>query len=85
MDAYEVYYTSKLDIYRKSLKKSSLSLGNVICWQDADHGIMVGLSVVPFFGGVCSFMALVIWAVVQYPLKVSSSGGAPPRSKMALD
>ena len=54
----------------------------MICWQDADHGIMVGLSVVPFFGGVCSFMALVIWAVVQYPLKVSSSGGAPPTSKM---
>ena len=37
--------------------------------QDTAHSAMVGLSILPFFGGVCSFMALIIWAVIQYPFK----------------
>ncbi|CAK9062823.1 unnamed protein product [Durusdinium trenchii] len=48
---------------------------NVICWRDAGHSWMVALSFLPFFGGVCTFMALVIWAVIQYPVKVSSPNG----------
>ena len=48
---------------------------NIICWQDSAHSAMVGLSILPFFGGVCMFMALIIWAVIQYPFKVASPGG----------
>ncbi|CAL1159370.1 unnamed protein product, partial [Cladocopium goreaui] len=54
---------------------SMASYRNVVCWQDPAHSGMVALSVVPFFGGVCSFMALIVWAVIQYPLKVASPGG----------
>ncbi|CAE6972696.1 SVEP1 [Symbiodinium natans] len=48
---------------------------DVICWQDANHWGMVGLSLLPFFGGVVTFMGLVIWAVIQYPMKVAKPGG----------
>eukprot|EP00435_Cladocopium_sp_Y103_P007677 s1178_g2.t1 len=54
---------------------SMASYRNVVCWQDPAHSGMVALSVVPFFGGVCSFMALIVWAVIQYPYKVASPGG----------
>ncbi|OLP95414.1 Sushi, von Willebrand factor type A, EGF and pentraxin domain-containing protein 1 [Symbiodinium microadriaticum] len=48
---------------------------DVICWENADHFAMVGLSLLPFFGGVVTFMGLVIWAVIQYPMKVAKPGG----------
>jgi len=55
--------------------QSLASFRNVICWRDDAHLAMVGLSLLPFFGGVCTFMGLIIWAVIQYPARVAKPGG----------
>lgn len=56
----------------------SASLGadrSILCWQRGDHQLMVALSFLPMLGGVLSYLTLIIWAVTQYPRKVSRPGG----------
>eukprot|EP00435_Cladocopium_sp_Y103_P016147 s1465_g4.t1 len=56
----------------------SASLGadrSLLCWQGGDHQLMVALSFLPMLGGVLSYLSLIIWAVTQYPRKVSRPGG----------
>lgn len=48
---------------------------SVLCWQGGDHQLMVALSFLPMLGGVLTYLTLIIWAVTQYPRKVSRPGG----------
>jgi len=53
---------------------SLISSRDVICWKDGVHSVMVSLAVFPLTA-VAAYLALIVWAVHQYPKRMVSPSG----------